>query len=66
MCVPCIVQIAGSRRRTWQPFIFAILPTVGEAFAFDEPGGIRCDVIVLAVELGAPDGPTLRVQRIAL
>ena len=69
VCVPCLVEISDAGRRTWMTCIFAILPAVGETFAFDEPGGLRCEVVVLAIEAGqAPYGDrqdcvTLRVRR---
>ncbi len=69
MCVPCIVEISGAGRKTSITFIFATLPAVGEAFAFDEPGGVCCEVVVVAIEArqdpfeDGSDCTTLRVRR---
>ena len=69
MCIPCIVDISGAGRRTSMTCIFATLPAVGDAFAFDETGGLRCEFVVLAVEARPRpyeerhDCITLRVRR---
>jgi hypothetical protein len=68
VCVPCIVEISAAGQRTLKAFIFATLPAVGDAFAFDEPGGSRCEVVVLAIAAcralqGQSDCMTLLVGR---
>jgi hypothetical protein len=52
VCISCIVEITGGGSRTQMAFIFAELPRVGDFFAFDEPGGCRCEVVVCAIDLG--------------
>jgi hypothetical protein len=69
VCVPCLVEISDAGRRTSMTCIFATLPAVGETFAFDEPGGLRCEVVVLSIETRRTPyddphvGVTLRVRR---